>query len=139
LCTHLGTQFVVKLAWNMTIQEVDMAARKRRAGRNRNGTGNVRQLRENLWQGSVQLAPQDRRYVSGRTKEEAEQKLSELIYRHQQHMLPAKGHLTVGEYLESWLRDHVEGKRAPSTVDNYRLNVQRLQPLHRFELTKLEP
>jgi hypothetical protein len=55
-----------------------MASKKHKGGRNRNGVGGVRKLRENLFQGTIQLTPGDRRYVSGRTLQEAEQKLAEL-------------------------------------------------------------
>lgn len=90
--------------------------------------GNVRKIRENLYQGSLQLAPGDRRYVSGHTRQEAEKKLVELRVLYQQGRLPAKSKLKVRDYLKQWLRDHVEGKKAPRTCENYALNVERLDP-----------
>jgi len=39
-------------------------ARRKQAGRNRNGVGSVREVRPGLWEGTIQLAPNDRRYVS---------------------------------------------------------------------------
>jgi integrase len=105
-----------------------VARKSSNAGRNRNGVGTIRKLRENLYQGSIQLEPGDRRYVSGHTLEEAEKKLVQLRMLYQQGRLPAKSKLTVRDYFKQWLRDHVDGKKAPRTCENYALNVERLDP-----------
>jgi integrase len=106
-----------------------MAPRKPKAGRNRNGVGGVRKLRENLFQGTIQLAPGDRRFVSGHTRQEAEEKLAKLRVLYQQGQLPAKSNRTVGDYLRSWLDDDVKQAVAPRTYENYELNVRRVDPL----------
>jgi integrase len=106
-----------------------MARAKQKSGRNRNGVGSVRKIRENLYQGTIQLAPKDRRYVSGHTKEEAEQKLAELRVLYQQGRLLARSRETVRDYLQAWLRDDVKPAVAPRTFENYELNVRRLEPL----------
>jgi integrase len=105
-----------------------MERKKRNSGRNRNGVGNVRKLRENLFQGTIQLGPGDRRYVSGHSKEEAEQKLAELRVLYQQGRLLTKSREKVRDYLQNWLRDDVERNVAPRTFENYELNVRRLDP-----------
>jgi integrase len=106
-----------------------MASTKQKGGRNRNGVGGVRKLRENLFQGTIQLAPGDRRYVSGRTLQEAEQKLAELRVLYQQGRLPAKSSQTVRDYLRTWLENDVKSNLAPRTYENYELNVRRVDQL----------
>src|SRR5438270_10926152 len=105
-----------------------MARKKEPSGRNRNGVGNVRQIREGLFQGTIQLAPTDRRFVSGHTRQEAEQKLAELRVLYQQGHLPAKSARTVSEYLYARLENDVKGSLAPRTWENDELNVRRLEP-----------
>lgn len=109
--------------------EIGVATKKQKAGRNRNGVGGVRKLRENLFQGTIQLAPGDRRYVSGHTRQEAEEQLAKLRVLYQQGQLPTKSNRTVREYLRSWLETDVKPSVAPRTYENYELNVRRLEPL----------
>ncbi len=106
-----------------------MARKKQTAGRNRNGVGSVRKLREGFFQGTIQLAPGDRRYVSGHTVQEAEEKLAKLRVLAQQGQLPVKSKQTVSQYLRSWLDNDVKQSVAPRTYENYELNVRRLDPL----------
>src|SRR5947209_3846913 len=103
-------------------------ARKKQAGRNRNGVGCVRERRPNLWQGTIQLEPAKRRWVSGKTREEAERKLTELRLLRDQGRLPEKTDDRVRDYLTRWLRDDVKPTVAARTYDNYELNVRRLGP-----------
>jgi integrase len=105
-----------------------MAQKRREMKRTRNGVGNVREIRPGYFQGSIQLKPGDRRYVTGRSPDEVEAKLAELKVLRQRNQLPGKGKRTVGAYLDDWLRDHITGKKAPRTVDNYELNINRLKP-----------
>jgi integrase len=93
-----------------------------------------------LFQGTIQLAPGDRRYVSGNTREEAEKKLAELRVLYQQGRLPTRSAQTVGDYLQIWLRDDVKPSVAPRTYDNYELNVRRLDAyIGSVRLTALKP
>lgn len=113
---------------------------KKRAGRNRNGVGSVRELRPNLWQGTIQLGPGNRRYVSGKTRREAEEKLAELRVLRQQGRLPDRTEERVRDYLAAWLRDDVKPTVAPTTYDNYDLNVRRLEPyIGSIRLDTLKP
>jgi integrase len=105
-----------------------MATKKQKSGRNRNGVGGIRQLRDDLFQASIQFAPGDRRYVTGRTRPETEQKLAELRVLHQQGRLPVKSARKVQEYLKDWLENDVKPSLAPRTYENYELNVRRLDP-----------
>jgi integrase len=106
-----------------------MVQKKRNGGRNRNGVGGVRKLRENLFQGTIQLAPGDRRYVSGHTRQQAEQKLAELRVLYQQGRLPVKSGQKVAGYLREWLENDVRPTVAPRTYENYELNVRRVDNL----------
>jgi len=115
-------------------------ARRKQAGRNRNGVGSVREVRPGLWEGTIQLAPKDRRYVSGKTKDEADRKLLDIRMLHAQGRLPERCSDTVQKYLDAWLRDDVKPTVAPRTYDNYALNVRRLQPhIGTIRLDALKP
>jgi integrase len=124
----------------MVFKREESMARKKRAGRNRNGVGGVRRLRPDLWQSSIQLKPGDRRYVSGKTREEAERKLTELRILRDQGRLPESTKERVRDYLAAWLRDDVKPTVAPRTYENYELNVRRLEPhIGSIHLDALKP
>ncbi len=113
---------------------------KEKLRRSRNGVGSVRKIRDNLYQGTIQVMSGDRRYVSGRTVKEAEDKLAELRVLYQQGRLPEKSARTVREYLQSWLREDVQPNVAPRTYESYELNVRRLDPhIGSVRLSSLKP
>jgi integrase len=81
------------------------------------------------WRGAISLGfgPDGRRLrakVSGRTKTEVRDKLKEL-QRTVDSGLPAPdGRLTVGEFLDRWLRDNLRGTVEDTTADNYEDTVR---------------
>jgi integrase len=60
-----------------------------------------------------------RRYVSGKTREEARQKLTRAMADRDGGLVFDDGGLTVGEYVERWLKDSVRGTVRQSTYETY--------------------
>jgi integrase len=66
-----------------------------------------------------------RRYVSGKTKEEARNALREARSGADQGLVFDAKRLTVGEYLDRWLKDSVQGSVRRSTFESYRRQARR--------------
>jgi integrase len=66
-----------------------------------------------------------RRYVSGKTKEEARKALREARSGADQGLVFDAGRLTVGNYLDRWLNDSVQGSARRSTYESYRRQARR--------------
>ncbi len=83
---------------------------------------------------------QVRRAVKG-TKREAEALLAQLLYQRDQGIDAPPGKLTLGEYLELWLRDYGEARLAPSTQKRYAelLRIHVIPYLGSLPLAKLRP
>jgi integrase len=60
-----------------------------------------------------------RRYVSGRTREEVRQKLAKAMADRDSGLVFDAGSLTVGEYLDRWLKDSVRGTVRTSTYERH--------------------
>src|SRR5215203_4164985 len=60
-----------------------------------------------------------RRYVSGKTREEVRHKLTKAMADRDGGLIYEAGALTVGEYLERWLKDSVKGTVCQSTYEVY--------------------
>ncbi len=84
-----------------------------------------------------------RRYVTGKTREEVRQKLTKAMADRDGGLVFDAGSLTVGEYLERWLKDSVQGTVRQSTFEVYghmirphivpalgRLRLKDLAPMH---------
>jgi len=106
-------------------------------GRRPNGAGSIRPHGRG-WQGSIRLG--GRRYwVSAPTRQEVRDRLWELAMRHRQGALSPPSRLTVGEWVEEWLRLQ-EGRLRPTTLRTYRQVLLPLLPhLGRVRLTALSP
>ena len=61
-----------------------------------------------------------RRYVSGKTKEEARKKLRQARGDAERGLVFDTDNLKVGEYLDRWLSDSVQGSVRRSTYESYR-------------------
>ena len=116
--------------------------RRRRKSRRANGEGTIHLRKDGRYEAKVYVLTTDgveRRITRyGRTYEEAHRKLVELQAQHHQGVPVAVSDLTVGDYLEQWLRTVVARKR-PKTYVGYR-DVVRLHispVLGRKKLTKL--
>ena len=92
------------------------------------------------WEGSVMLG--GRRYhVTGRTRAEVVERLRELVGRHREGLLSPPSRLTLGQWVDDFLRE-AEGRLRPKTLETYRsellalssllggVRLGRLTPLH---------
>jgi integrase len=66
-----------------------------------------------------------RRYVSGKTKEEARKALREARSGADQGLVFDAARITVTEYLDRWLKDSVQGSERRSTYESYRRQAKR--------------
>jgi len=82
-----------------------------------------------------------RRYVSGKTRREVEEKLTKAKAERDGGLVFDAGDLTLGEYLDRWLSDSVRDAVKQSTFENYEYVVRRhLRPsLGRTKLKVLAP
>jgi integrase len=82
-----------------------------------------------------------RRYVSGKDREEVRVKLTKAMADRDGGMIFDAGKLTVGEYLDRWLRDSVKGTVKETTYANYAyINRVHLSPaLGSIKLKSLTP
>src|SRR5215210_1580991 len=64
-----------------------------------------------------------RRYVSGKTREEVRQKLTKAMVNRDGGLVFDAGNLTVGEYMDRWLKDCVKGTVRESTYERYEYAV----------------
>jgi len=76
-----------------------------------------------------------------RSKKDAEHELRTILTRIEGGILVKPTKLTVGEYLEQWLRDYVLTNTAPTTADGYSDIVRShlIPELGRFPLNTLQP
>ncbi len=82
-----------------------------------------------------------RRYVSGKTREEARRNLTEAVGNRDKGLVFDAGKMTVGEYLDCWLADCVKGTVRASTFERYEYAVHpHIKPaLGRVKLKSLTP
>jgi hypothetical protein len=80
-----------------------------------------------------------RRYVTGRMREEAHQKLTKAMAERDGGLVFDAGTLTVGEYFKRWLTDSVRGSVRRSTYQSYRRQMERyvVPTLGQIKLTNL--
>ncbi|MGH8898779.1 MAG: hypothetical protein ACRDZ4_17590 [Egibacteraceae bacterium] len=92
---------------------------KRRA----HGTGSIYRRKDGRWAGAVDLGwangKRRRPCVYGKTEAEVVAKLQELQRQAWSGQPVMTGRETLGEYLESWLRDTLPGTVKPSTERSY--------------------
>jgi integrase len=83
----------------------------------------------------------ERRYVSGKTRDEVHGKLIEALGNRAQGLVFDAGALTVGEYLTRWLKDSVSGTVRPSTFEVHRHVIEPhiIPSLGRLKLKDLNP
>jgi integrase len=96
------------------------------AGKRGNGEGSVYRTKTGLWRGSYWVATSKglkRRYVSGKSRQECSQKLTKAMADRDGGLIFDAGTLTVGDYLERWLKDVEETVRR-STFEGYEYAVR---------------
>lgn len=109
---------------------------KRRA----NHEGNIRQRPTGIWEASYRH--QGRRHsIYGRDHADVVARLRAALAEAEQGVVPPKGRLTVGAWLDRWLAEHVDPHRRPRTADSYRSTVRLyLEPaIGRVALARLSP
>jgi integrase len=104
-----------------------------------------RRQRDGLWVGTVELGRDHRgrrrrQAVYGRTKREALEKLDKARQTKGQGLEPMDQRLTVGEWLDTWLRDHT-AELSPGSLTTYRQGVESyVRPeVGHIRLAKLSP
>src|SRR5215208_6066027 len=82
-----------------------------------------------------------RRYITGKTRDEARDKLIEALGNRAQGLVFDAGSLTVGEYLDRWLKDSVKGTVRTSTYEVHRHMIEPhiVPSLGRLKLKDLNP
>ncbi len=110
-----------------------MPPRKRRSGRRANGEGTVYHRSDGYWVGMAYVPTSSgqikRRSVFGRTRDEAREKLDELRQRAARGMPAPDRRMTLGQFLDEWLDDIRDDKRA-TTLRGYESAVRlHIKPL----------
>ena len=115
-------------------------------GKNGNGEGSIYPHRKDGkkvgYRGAYMVdtsAGPKRRYVSGKTREEVRQKLTKAMADRDNGIVFDDKNLTVGEYLDRWLKDAVRGTVRESTFsrDEYLVNNHIEPALGRLKLKNL--
>src|SRR5215204_5481083 len=101
-------------------------------GKRGNGEGSIYEHKKNGkkvgYRGSYTIytiTGPKRRYISGKTREEARQKLARAIADRDGGLVFEVYRQTVGEYLERWFETSVRGSVRESTYESYRRQVSR--------------
>lgn len=97
--------------------------------RRSNGEGTVYRRANGLWAAQVYVNESDgrrvRRSISGRSRREVENKMTELRQRSDAGRVIAPADLTLGAYLDEWLAQIVAVRVRPNTLAAYRYNAER--------------
>jgi integrase len=92
-------------------------------GRRGRGEGSIYRRKDALWVGSLDLGQVDgkrqRRLVYGQSQAAVRDKLRALQRVVESGAMPAPANLTVGRFLETWLREFLPGTVSPRTEDIY--------------------
>lgn len=82
-----------------------------------------------------------RRYVTGKTREDVRRKLSKAMADRDGGFVYDAGSITVGDYLNGWLRDSLQGTVRASTVERHEINIRVhiIPALGRLKLKTLAP
>lgn len=86
------------------------------------------QRKDGLWQCALRTDDGHRKFVYGKTRKEAQAKLSALRRAQEEGRLVTGPAKKVGAYLDEWLEDHVLLTVQATTYDSYKCDVERLRP-----------
>ena len=117
-------------------------AKKRRRGK---GEGTIARRADGRWAARLDAGYRDgkrvRIWLYGKTRAEVAEKLSDALHDHHRGLLPPPARLTVAQYLERWLTDHVTPTRRARTVESYEqmIRCHVVPTLGRVPLQKLTP
>ncbi len=93
-----------------------------------NGEGSISRRKGGGWMAQYVVYTAEgrkRRTLYGRTRAETAAKLAKALANREDGFISDAGNLKVGEYLERWLKDSVEGNVGHRTLSNYQLQVRR--------------
>ena len=113
-------------------------------GKRGNGEGSITRRKDGLYMAryTVQTATgSKRKAIYGKMRQEVSEKLNKALADRDGGLVFDADSLTVGEYLDRWLRDSVHGSVRASTYNSYGQQVRRYlkPPLGRIKLRKLSP
>jgi integrase len=113
-------------------------------GRRGNNEGSISKRKDGRWMGryTVQTAGGPKqRAVYGKTRKEAAEKLTKAMVDRDGGLVFDAENLTMGEYLDRWLKSAVHGSVRQSTYDRYEIAVRvHIRPaLGRIKLSRLSP
>lgn len=111
------------------------------AGRRANGEGSIYQTRDGRWRGCISLAGGQRKYLTGATRKEVAEMLSELARRNARGQVLPDQRLSLDAWLTRWLDEAVHGQVEVKTERDYRDIVSRhlIPHLGGFRLIALQP
>ncbi len=113
-------------------------------GKRGNGEGSISRRTGGGWMGQYVVHTAEgrkRRTVYGRTRAEVAKKLARALSQREDGLVFDAGNLKLGEYLERWLKDSVQGNVRSRTHANYQLQVRRhiVPALGSIKLKALSP
>lgn len=86
------------------------------------------QRKDGIWECSLRLGDGKRKSVYGKTRKEAQTKLTALRRAQEEGRLVTGPTQKVGAYLDEWLAGHVKLTVQATTYDGYKVDVERLRP-----------
>jgi integrase len=90
-----------------------------------NGTGSYRQRPDGRWEYRVSLPDGKRKSIYGLTYTECKEKVKALLKEHDQGRDIMKRDPTVAAFMVDWFAFVDDGTRAPATIKNYRIHIDR--------------
>jgi integrase len=109
-----------------------------------NGEGSITRRKNGTWRAEYNVYTAEgrkRKTLYGKTRAEVAKKLAKALSDREDGLVFDAGNFTLGEYLDRWLKDSVEGNVRSRTLSNYRLQVRRhiVPALGRIKLKALSP
>ena len=113
-------------------------------GKRGNGEGSISRRGNGGWMAQYAVYTPEgrkRKTIYGKTRKDVAAKLARAVSDREDGLVFDAGNLKVGEYLERWLKDSVEGNVRSRTLSNYQLQVRRhiVPALGRIQLKTLSP
>jgi len=91
---------------------------KEKSGKRAHGDGSVYQLFYGTWRGSISVGGGKRKYVRGDTQADVVHQMTEIKAKRDKGLPVVDSRQKFGDYLNAWLRDHVQGAVRPRTYDS---------------------
>ena len=102
--------------------------------------GSIYKRKDGRWEAAISLGNGKRKRLYGRTQREVQEKKVAALNSLREGLPLAGERLTVGRFLETWLREHAAHSVRPATLRSYQAKVRNLIPaLGGIALVKLTP